>query len=65
LGLRSVRGSRDDAWIVATDETPVPYNSTLDDAFMPGAVQITAELRERLGASATRHDSVLTAASTP
>ena len=30
----------DDAWIVATDETPVPYSPTLEDAFMPDAATI-------------------------
>ncbi len=43
----------------------MPYNPTLDDAFMPDAAQITAEVRERLGASVTRDDGVLPAASTP
>ena len=61
----SVRGSRDDAWIVGTDETPVPSNPKLDDAFMPDAAQITAEVRGRLGASGIRFDGVLPAASTP
>ena len=39
----------DDAWIVATDETPVPYSPTLEDAFMPDAAAITASVRSRLG----------------
>ena len=64
-GCVSVRGILDDVWIVATDETPVPFNPTLDDAFMPDAAQIAAEVRERPGASVTRHDGVLRAASTP
>ena len=64
-GCVSVRGSLDDAWIVGTDETPVPYNPTLDDAFMPDAAQITTEVRERLGASVIHSDGVLPAASTP
>jgi hypothetical protein len=64
-GCVSVRGSLDDAWIVATDETPVPYNPTLDDAFIPDAAQITAEVRERLGASVIHYGGVLPAASTP
>ena len=25
----------DDAWIVATDETPIPYSPPLEDAFLP------------------------------
>ena len=41
----------DDAWIVATDETPIPYSPTLEDAFMPDAETIVAEVRARLGAA--------------
>jgi acetoin:2,6-dichlorophenolindophenol oxidoreductase subunit beta len=41
----------DDAWIVATDETPVPYAPTLEDAFLPDADKIAASVRERLGAA--------------
>ena len=41
----------DDAWIVATDETPIPYSPTLEDAFMPNADSIVAEVRTRLGAA--------------
>ena len=41
----------DDAWIVATDETPIPYSPTLEDAFMPDAETIVAEVRGRLGAA--------------
>ncbi|HSD81539.1 MAG TPA: transketolase C-terminal domain-containing protein [Solirubrobacteraceae bacterium] len=39
----------DDAWIVATPETPVPYSPTLEDAFIPDAGAIAASVRERLG----------------
>jgi pyruvate/2-oxoglutarate/acetoin dehydrogenase E1 component len=38
----------DDAWIVATDETPVPYSPTLEDAFIPGAEAIATAVRARL-----------------
>ncbi len=38
----------DDAWIVATDETPIPYSPTLEDAFMPTPGAIVASVRERL-----------------
>jgi pyruvate/2-oxoglutarate/acetoin dehydrogenase E1 component len=38
----------DDAWIVATDETPIPYSPTLEDAFMPTTGAIVASVRERL-----------------
>jgi pyruvate/2-oxoglutarate/acetoin dehydrogenase E1 component len=41
----------DDAWIVATDETPIPYSPTLEDAFMPDADTIVADVRGRLGAA--------------
>jgi pyruvate/2-oxoglutarate/acetoin dehydrogenase E1 component len=39
----------DDAWIVATDETPIPYSPTLEDAFMPSSDAIVASVRDRLG----------------
>ena len=42
----------DDAWIVATDETPIPYSPTLEDAFIPDADAIVASVRTRLGVSA-------------
>jgi len=38
----------DDAWIVATDETPIPYSPSLEDAFIPSAAAIVASVRERL-----------------
>jgi len=42
----------DDAWIVATADTPVPYSPTLEDAFMPDADSIVAAVRSRLGVAA-------------
>ncbi len=39
----------DDAWIVATDETPIPYSPTLEDAFLPAAETIVESVRARLG----------------
>jgi acetoin:2,6-dichlorophenolindophenol oxidoreductase subunit beta len=42
----------DDAWIVATADTPVPYSPTLEDAFMPDADAIVAAVRSRLGVAA-------------
>ena len=39
----------DDVWIVATDDTPVPYSPTLEDAFMPDKAKIAASVRARLG----------------
>ena len=41
----------DDAWIIATGETPIPYSPTLEDAFIPDAGTIVAEVRDRLGAA--------------
>jgi acetoin:2,6-dichlorophenolindophenol oxidoreductase subunit beta len=38
----------DDAWIVATKETPIPYSPSLEDPFMPSAPAIAASVRERL-----------------
>ncbi len=40
----------DDAWVVATEETPVPYSPTLEDAFIPDAETIAASVRNRLAA---------------
>jgi acetoin:2,6-dichlorophenolindophenol oxidoreductase subunit beta len=40
----------DDAWIVATEETPVPYSPALEDAFLPDAAAIAGSVRDRLGA---------------
>ncbi|MFL5871057.1 MAG: alpha-ketoacid dehydrogenase subunit beta [Solirubrobacterales bacterium] len=39
----------DDAWIVATAETPIPYSPTLEDDFLPSAEAIVASVRARLG----------------
>ncbi len=39
----------DDAWLLATDELPIPYSPTLEDAFIPGAGAIAASVRERAG----------------
>jgi acetoin:2,6-dichlorophenolindophenol oxidoreductase subunit beta len=41
----------DDAWVIATAETPVPYSPPLEDAFMPNAETIAAAVRARLGES--------------
>jgi acetoin:2,6-dichlorophenolindophenol oxidoreductase subunit beta len=51
LGAVTERGLHDldDAWILATGETPIPYSPTLEDAFIPGAEAIAASVRERLG----------------
>jgi pyruvate/2-oxoglutarate/acetoin dehydrogenase E1 component len=44
----------DDAWIVATEEAPVPYSPTLEDAFIPDHEAIAGAVRERLGVAAAR-----------
>ena len=41
----------DDAWIVATDETPIPYSPTLEDAFMPSAKTIVESVSSRFAAA--------------
>jgi pyruvate/2-oxoglutarate/acetoin dehydrogenase E1 component len=41
-------GHLDDAWRIATANTPIPYSPPLEDAFLPGADRITAEIRRRL-----------------
>jgi len=54
LGAIAERGLHDldDVWILATAETPVPYSPTLEDAYMPGADAIVADVRARLGVGA-------------
>jgi pyruvate/2-oxoglutarate/acetoin dehydrogenase E1 component len=42
----------DDAWIVATDETPIPYSPTLEDAFIPSAKTIVASVASRFAGAA-------------
>ncbi len=51
LGIVTAEGLEDldDAWIVATDETPIPYSPTLEDAFLPSAETVVESVRERLG----------------
>jgi pyruvate/2-oxoglutarate/acetoin dehydrogenase E1 component len=41
-------GDLDDAWRIATAESPVPYSPPLEDAFLPGADRIASEVRERI-----------------
>jgi pyruvate/2-oxoglutarate/acetoin dehydrogenase E1 component len=43
----------DDAWIVATDETPIPYSPTLEDAYIPSTDAILASVRSRAGVGVT------------
>jgi acetoin:2,6-dichlorophenolindophenol oxidoreductase subunit beta len=39
----------DDAWLVASEETPIPYSPTLEDAYIPSSDLILASIRSRLG----------------
>jgi acetoin:2,6-dichlorophenolindophenol oxidoreductase subunit beta len=41
-------GFLDDAWRIATPDTPIPYSPPLEDAFLPGADRIATEIRRRL-----------------
>jgi acetoin:2,6-dichlorophenolindophenol oxidoreductase subunit beta len=54
LGLVAEQGLHDldDAWIVATDETPIPYSPSLEDDFLPNAETIVESVRARLGTGA-------------
>jgi acetoin:2,6-dichlorophenolindophenol oxidoreductase subunit beta len=51
LGAAAERGLHDldDAWIVATEETPIPYSPTLEDAYIPSTDAILASVRGRAG----------------
>ena len=39
----------DDAWIISSGDIPAPYSPTLEDAWLPGAPEIAAAVRDRLG----------------
>jgi pyruvate/2-oxoglutarate/acetoin dehydrogenase E1 component len=41
-------GHLDDAWRLATPNTPIPYSPPLEDAFLPGANQIVLDVGRRL-----------------
>ncbi len=41
-------GYLDDAWRIATPDTPIPDSPPLEDAFLPGPGRIAAEIRGRL-----------------
>jgi pyruvate/2-oxoglutarate/acetoin dehydrogenase E1 component len=41
-------GDLDDAWRIATAESPIPYSPPLEDAFLPSAERIAREVRARL-----------------
>ena len=38
----------DDAWRIATPDTPIPYSPPLEDAHLPGPERIAAEVRSRV-----------------
>ena len=42
-------GDLDDAWRIATPDNPIPYSPPLEDAHLPGAERIAAEIGSRLG----------------
>jgi pyruvate/2-oxoglutarate/acetoin dehydrogenase E1 component len=54
LGVVAAEGLHDldDAWVLATEDTPAPYSPTLEDAWLPGAAEIATAVRERLGVAA-------------
>ena len=41
-------GYLDDAWRIATPNTPIPYSPPLEESFLPGAERIATEIRRRL-----------------
>ncbi len=41
-------GHLDDAWRIATPDTPIPYSPPLEDAFLPGPDRIASEIRRHL-----------------
>ena len=40
-------GDLDDAWRIATPDSPIPYSPPLEDAFLPGPERIVAEVTAR------------------
>jgi acetoin:2,6-dichlorophenolindophenol oxidoreductase subunit beta len=42
-------GDLDDAWPIATPNSPIPYSPSLGDAFLPGPTRIAQEIRARVG----------------
>ena len=41
-------GDLDDAWRIATAESPIPYSPPLEDAFLPNSERIVREIRKRV-----------------
>jgi pyruvate/2-oxoglutarate/acetoin dehydrogenase E1 component len=46
-------GELDDAWRITTADSPIPYSPPLEDAFLPGAERIAAEVLARSTPSQT------------
>jgi pyruvate/2-oxoglutarate/acetoin dehydrogenase E1 component len=40
----------DDVWRITTDDLPIPFAPSLEDAFLPSADSVTTAIRQRLGA---------------
>jgi pyruvate/2-oxoglutarate/acetoin dehydrogenase E1 component len=47
LATEHALGDLDDAWRIATENTPIPYSPPLEDAFLPGPERIAAEVLAR------------------
>jgi pyruvate/2-oxoglutarate/acetoin dehydrogenase E1 component len=54
LGIVAAEGLHDldDAWAIATPETPIPYSPSLEDPFLPSEGRIVSEVAGRLGVAA-------------
>ena len=48
IAIEQGLGSLDDAWRITTPDSPVPYSPPLEDAHLPGAERIAAEIAGRL-----------------
>jgi pyruvate/2-oxoglutarate/acetoin dehydrogenase E1 component len=48
LAVDQALGDLDDAWRIATPNTPIPYSPPLEDAFLPGPDRIVGEITRRL-----------------
>src|SRR4051794_14174558 len=51
LAIENALEHIDDAYRIATADTPIPYSPTLEDAFLPSAESIASNIRSRLGVS--------------
>ena len=48
-------GDLDDAWRIASPDTPIPYSPPLEDAHLPGPERIAADIRRRLRSATAAH----------